>query len=86
MDIVKEPRFALGNKIRVIRHPEVTGFIAGFYGPIAPNSEQVYSIRLPRKPKSRYTFIREGQIELAEPVAPIAAPEIDGEAAVRSPS
>jgi len=81
MDVVKPPRFALGDKIRVILHPEVTGFIVGFYGPIAPNSEQAYSMRLPRKPKSRYTIVTEGQIELAEPTAAVAAPEISGESA-----
>ena len=86
MDVVKPPQFALGNKIRVIVYPEATGFVVGLYGPIAPNSEHAYRIRLPRKPKSTYTIVREGQIELAEPVAPIVAPEIDGEAAVRSPS
>ena len=85
MDIVKPPRFVLGDKIRVIRHPEVTGFIAGFHGPIAPNSEQVYRIRLPRKPKSTYTIVREAQIELAE-TQPPNAPATDGASEILRPT
>ena len=82
MEVVEPPRFAVGDRIRVALYPEMKGVVAGLCGRVGPGSEHVYSVRLRRKPKSKYMRLIERQIELAAPSLP-TVPEIDGPTASR---
>jgi hypothetical protein len=54
----------LGDHVQVIYYPDLRGRIVELRGPLGPGGAQIYSIRVPRKPKPMYIELREDQLEV----------------------
>jgi hypothetical protein len=67
----------LGDRVQVHYYPAWRGRVVELRGPLGPNGEEIYRIRVPGKPKPMYVELREDQLELleAEPEAPQEAQE-----------
>ena len=63
MEADKGTQFVLGDRVRVILSPGVKGKVVALRGPLGPNSEQVYRIRVRGKPNPAYVIVMEDQIE-----------------------
>jgi hypothetical protein len=56
------PLLKLGDHVRVLHHPKMSGRIVELRGPLGPGGAQIYRVRFPRKPKSMYIELREDQL------------------------
>ena len=56
------PIFKLGDRVRVLHHPDLRGKIIELRGPLGPGGAQIYGVRFPRKPKPIYIELREDQL------------------------
>jgi len=63
MDDPKPGTFKRGDRVRLLGAPKITGRVTGPIGPLGPKGEEVYQIRLPRKPKPTYLIVLESQME-----------------------
>jgi len=63
MDEPKPSMFKRGDRVRISTAPDITGRVMGQIMRFGPNNEDVYQIRLPRKPKPTYLIVLESQME-----------------------
>jgi hypothetical protein len=64
------PQFNLGDRVRIRHGYGMRGRIVELRGPLGPNGEQIYRIRINRQyPPARYIEVREDQLELLPPKA-----------------
>jgi hypothetical protein len=56
------PLLKLGDRVRVLHHPDMRGRIVELRGALGPGGAQIYRVRFPRKPKSMYVELREDQL------------------------
>jgi hypothetical protein len=53
----------LGDRVKIRDAPTLIGRVVEFRGPLGPKGEQVYRIRLWRRPKPAYIEVLEEQLE-----------------------
>jgi hypothetical protein len=56
--------FKLGDRVQIRHSRGLRGRIVEWRGPLGPNGEQVYRVRLRRKPRPSYIEVLEEQLEL----------------------
>ncbi len=59
-----EPRFKVGDRVRILHAHWDPGPIVELRGPLGPGGAQVYRVRLRGKPRPAYIEVREDQLVL----------------------
>ena len=64
MPPVTPGRFKLGDRVKIVLSPGMTGKVVEERGPLGPKGTLVYRVLLRRKPRPAYIEVREDQLEV----------------------